>query len=116
MHHYVWCPLQTAQAGCPTSAGMFLYEIHEICKSNGLPPLNALAVNAQKKHPGHKYPGGLQGWEQDVRYVYIGNSGPRFAAQALCLSSRSSSEMDCGWIDGRPQSAPVCSFDAHAPH
>src|SRR6266481_9970475 len=40
----------------------------------------------------------------------------RVGTQAMCLSSRSSSEMDYGWIDGRPQSAPVCSFDAHAPH
>jgi hypothetical protein len=55
-----------ANAGAPVGAGKFLCEIHNICEKNGLPPLNALAVNAKKKHPGDNYPGGLQCWKQHV--------------------------------------------------
>jgi hypothetical protein len=65
-----------ANAGIPAGAGMFLNEIHKICQNNGLPPLNSLAVNAEKKHPGHNYPGGLQGWQQDVRECLATKSYP----------------------------------------
>lgn len=65
-----------ANAGIPAGAGMFLNEIHKICQNNGLPPLNALAVNAKNKQPGHNYPGGLQRWDQDVRECLATKSYP----------------------------------------
>jgi hypothetical protein len=37
------------------SVGHYLCEIAERCKETGLPPLNALAVNKQKKKPGMGY-------------------------------------------------------------
>src|SRR6266481_3944881 len=67
---------EEANAGAPVGAGKFLCEIHNICEKNGLPPLNALAVNAKNRHPGDKYPGGLQCWKQHVIECLAAKSFP----------------------------------------
>jgi hypothetical protein len=46
-------------------AGVYLYEIHEWCRANAWPPLNALVVNAALGRPGGSYPGG--DWEGEAQ-------------------------------------------------
>ena len=62
------------RAGVPQivrSVGRYLQETAEWCDENGLPPINALAVNAESRMPGESYdlaPGCARlNWDTDVR-------------------------------------------------
>lgn len=46
--------------GSPQSVGQFLGEIAQWCADNDLPPLNALAVNADTGIPGESYDGAAE--------------------------------------------------------
>lgn len=61
------------KAGCPEmtlSIGTFLKEISQWCAERGLPPLNALAVNASTGIPAYNYDKGvdcsIDKWEEQV--------------------------------------------------
>lgn len=52
------------------SIGTYLEEVAEWCDARGLPPVNALAINAQLGMPGAGYfmaPGASEKWDNDVR-------------------------------------------------
>jgi hypothetical protein len=54
-----------AGKGTPTGSGTFLGEIHRLCLSKNLPPINALAVNGRTLVPGGNYPG--RDWQHDIK-------------------------------------------------